>query len=430
MVRICPVYLMVLHYCQSSLETCRKEEGGLDTPECSFYAFTERAVASLVPWVAGEVARLCTLPAAAFSSLFARGPGLFCRGRAVEGYRLLEWKQTPGFLDEDAFARCLEGPTSLQRLRDLNKVSKQVTIHIALGHVPPALLPELQQRRILRAWRENTRRRINPEKPYTLPWAREDWHPQVREQHTKRETPRWRTLCINSATPTSDDVLFQLVLILLQEQMIPEDDAKILRATMVDYLGCPPWNCEDTNTAYLVLEKLERTCVEPETWQTFSEYIQRYKSRERQKDKPGRGLNTRHTRQGERGEDIFGTTLKEAMAQYQGERLNPKRSTVYSWGQEWSLHRPDLAMFDGDRGLRLTSEGMDEARTRLILGLFTDVQKLLGKGRKAAEKFTLRHTPAIRDEVRQGKTLPDIVIKHLGNGAMLALRQLQEGSDS
>jgi hypothetical protein len=73
---------------------------------------------------------------------------------------------------------------------------------------------------------------------------------------------------------------------------------------------------------------------------------------------------------------------------------------------------------------------MDEARTRLILGLFTDVQKLLGKGRKAAEKFTLRHTPAIRDEVRQGKTLPDIVIKHLGNGAMLALRQLQEGSDS
>jgi len=379
--------------------------------------------------VAEEVSRLCALPAAAFSSLFARGPGLFCTGRTVEGYRLLEWKQTPGFLDEGAFARCFEGPTSLQRLRDLNKVSKQASIHIALGDVPPELLPQLQQSRVLCAQRENTRRRINPEQPYTLPRSREDWHPKVREQYAKRETSRWRTLCINSATPTSDDVLFQLVLILLQEQMIPEDDAKILRATMVDYLGCPPWNCEDTNTAYLVLEKLEHTCIDPKTWQTFAAYIQRYKSRERQKDKPGRGLNTRHTRQGEREEDIFGTTLKEAMAQYQREGLNPKRSTVFSWGQEWSIHRPDLAMFDDDRGLRLTSKGMDEARTRLILGMFTDVRELLGKGRKTAEKFTWRHTPAIRDEVRQGKTLPDIVIKHLGDGAMLALRQLQESSD-
>jgi len=62
--------------------------------------------------------------------------------------------------------------------------------------------------------------------------------------------------------------------------------------------------------------------------------------------------------------------------------------------------------------------------------MFTDVQELLGKCRKAAEKFTLRHTPAIRDEVRQGKTLPDIVRKHLRNGAMLALRQFQKGSES
>src|SRR5713101_3012626 len=103
---ICPIYLMVLQYCQSSLETFRKEEGGLDTTECSFYTFTKQTVASLCHWVAEEVSRLCALPAAAFSSLFARGPGLFCTGRTVEGYRLLEWKQTPGFLDEGAFARC------------------------------------------------------------------------------------------------------------------------------------------------------------------------------------------------------------------------------------------------------------------------------------------------------------------------------------
>jgi len=140
----------------------------------------------------------------------------------------------------------------------------------------------------------------------------------VREQYAKRETSRWRTLCINPVPPTADDVLFQLVLILLQEQMISADDATLLRATMVDYLGCPPWNCEDTNTAYLVLEKLEHTCIDPETWQTFAAYLQRYKSREHQKDKPGRSLNIRHMRQGERAEAICGTTLKEAMAQSLG----------------------------------------------------------------------------------------------------------------
>jgi hypothetical protein len=74
-----------------------------------FYAFTEQAVASLVPWAADEVSRLCALPAAAFPFLFAWDLGLFYTERTVEGYRLLEWKQTPGFIKEDAFARCKEG---------------------------------------------------------------------------------------------------------------------------------------------------------------------------------------------------------------------------------------------------------------------------------------------------------------------------------
>ena len=87
-------------------------------------------------------------------------------------------------------------------------------------------------------------------------------------------------------------------------------------------------------------------------------------------------------------------------------------------------------MYDDDGGLWLTSEGVAEVRTRLIRRTLTQMQKLLGKDRKTAEKFTGRHTPDIQAAARRGETLRNITTALLGENVLQELRQLQEDRDT
>src|SRR5262245_40882642 len=246
--------------------------------EQNFYAFTACSGYTLIQRVAEKSYDLCRSLDDTFS-VFERAPGLYCTGCIADGrYRLLEFRQVPGFTEADAFAKCFEEPTSLQRLRELNKVSKQVKVHVALGCVPSEFVPELPgwTKWILRGWREVERRRINPDRPYALPWACEEWHPEVRAQYAKRETSRWRTICFNPAAYTSEDVFFQLALILLQERMVSEADVEALRESMVYYLCRTMRGRLDAGTAHLVLARLLSHFAEPTHARGVESYIKSY----------------------------------------------------------------------------------------------------------------------------------------------------------
>jgi hypothetical protein len=285
------------------------------------------------------------------------------------GYRLLEWRQ------------------SLQRV--LTPICHSVTVHVALGHVPHELFPGLPKW-IQDAWRAHERQRINPEKPFALPWADEDWHTKVREQYARREAFLWRPICIKPATQTSDEVFFQLVLILLQERMVPQAETETLRATMVKHL-CMREGM-DAGTALLVLERLLSHFVEPTHAHGVKSYSKShrswtkgYLSEDGHKVKPA-VFDTRRVT-GEGGL----IAVDDALVQFVAEGLPATRPTLFRWARDWALEQPDFAVRKGKR-LWLTCAGMTEARTWLQWRAITKHQlDVMHKKPEATWKFTSRY---------------------------------------
>lgn len=375
--------------------------------EHNFYALTARSEDMVMPRVAEQVYGLCRFPDRAFS-LFERGPRLYCSGRITpEGERLLQWHQTQEKFYKGTLARCLQGPVSRERLHDLTKIVKRVTVRIALGPEPVKRFREVSpglQTRLLDGWRTHERRRLAA--------GRAAW--------------LWRTVYINPATHTADDVHFQLALILLQERMVPEAQDETMRATMVDYL-CTQEKM-DVGTAHLVLERFRSHFAEPIHAHGIKSYIKSYRSWTRgyffEVVKP-QVFHTRHV-PGE-GDRI---SVNDSLVQFVAERLPATRSTVYGWAQEWALERRDWARYDDNGGLCLTSEGVTEACKRLMPRALTQLQITRGKNKEAARKFTARHKLYIQAALTRGERLENIVKALFGEDAMRALVQLHEDGDS
>jgi hypothetical protein len=366
--------------------------------EGNFYAFTIASEAALIRRVAARVYELCCTPGKDFS-VFERARGLYCTGQiAVGGYRVLKFWQVPGFTEADAYARCFEEPTApqrLARLEALHAVSKQVTVHVALGCIPPELnswQPELG----IQDWRRLESWRMNPEKPYRLPWSDEEWHPKVRAQYTKRGAPWWRTICIAPDKQTPGDVCFQLGLILLQEQMIPEAEVKKFTDIMEECLREQPWGYADKGTARLVLEWLQRHFTEPEDWRALRNYVSLYLYREGRKEK----RRVFHEWRRDEREHANLIAVQDALAQFVAEGLPATRSTLFRWAKDWGITTPSLAVYDGDGGLWLTSAGIAEARQRLQWKYITKYQieaqhKNTDTARKRTYRYRMRRkTPA------------------------------------
>jgi hypothetical protein len=376
--------------------------------EDNFYTFTADTGAALLRQVAQRVLVLCRTPEEDFY-VFERAPGLLCSGR-YDAYRtrLLTFQQVPGF-SLDAYAAWVAAP-SLAEWRTLGKLlrapQKTVTVHLALNRVPHAELPKKWRR----AWRTNEKKRLDPQKPYPLPRSTQDWSPQVREQHTRREAYWWRTICIAQRTHTVDDVVFLLALVLLQEQMLQEPDVTSLRTTMTDYLRTAGGKgCADGGTAYLVLDRLLRQFIEPEHKDGLRQYINSFLRWTRHTQSAGAHIEhsplytLRHAET-----EGHGVTIANARTRFVHEGLPATRSTLHRWAQEWALTHPHLAFDDKQEQRRFTHEGIAEARLLLVCKVLTRLQTRLGKQRETARRFTARHKAGIREALQRGDTLESI----------------------
>lgn len=373
----------------------------------TFYNFTAASVEEMIQKASAAIHTRCCHPCADFS-VFERGPGLYCTGRTTtEGYRLLTFTQVQEFTEAAAYTKCLEAPTPREqfaRLKALNAIHKTVTLHIAMDHAPAECIPGLPAR-LLRAWRAIEKKRTDPEKRYPLPWASEPWHPQVIKQRARRETPWWRTICINPRKQTPEDIFFQLTLILLQEQMISEAEITTCTNAMVRHLCTQSWGCSDISTARLVLDRVQRHFTEPKDWDGLRRYIQAYLSWERRKETPGTTFNKRRK---ETGADAAWIAVEDALIQLQEAGLPTPRGTLYRWAQDWAMKTPGLALYDRDRGFWLTKEGVAKAREKRLLKILTKAQITRGKEKDAARKFTYRHKLSIQEALARGDRIEDI----------------------
>jgi hypothetical protein len=376
------------------------------------YTFTAPLVQTIIHQSAETVYELCSNPGQGFS-VFERAPGLYCHGwNTTDGSRVLQWCQTPGFMAPDALATLEEAATVAQwraAWSALHRVSKRVSVHIALEGTSPKLTGEWRNW-YFGAKRYAEKQRIDLKKPYQLPYADEDWSPAVQRYYANREAPGWRTIWVNPHKKTVDDIFFLLALILLQERMIPEPEEVELRAIMVDYLRPLMPRCADGSIAHFVLDRLIDQFIEPDHWDGLKSYIKSYLSWYKRQLSWDSHTETSQVfttlRQNVTGSGI---AVGDALTSFKAEGLPATRSTLFRWTQDWAIQKPALACYDEDGRLWLTQAGIAEARLRLVCKDLTQGQiDDMGKEQGTARRFTTRHITDIREALKCGKTLQDI----------------------
>ena len=208
-------------------------------------------------------------------------------------YLLVDFHQVSTFTEDDWIQACHEATPD--RCRSLMEIRKQVTLEIRLGGLP-SFRRSPWQRAVRKAdsWRfdpeylsptqeliQQLRQKGNEEGAAHLQAKLDALPPEVQRRRAKRGAFHWRTAWLQPQEEKAEDLRFLLTLILLQEEMIPED----LRAQAANYLKRFR-GVSDAGTAFLVLDKLRRQFTEPEDWRALAEYIKLVVRGETKKEGP------------------------------------------------------------------------------------------------------------------------------------------------
>lgn len=236
-------------------------------------------------------------PGASHSRVFldVRAPGLEAVVRLSYGLRrcpekaggmdlLVEFRQVP--LTTDAELAEAARASTPDRYWALIDTIKAVTVHIRVGGARPRLDPRWQRAvrqadrwrfghgpSPLEDFRDRRQRKDDQETAMFLDAELADLPPEVKQRRDGRETFWWRTLWINPARQTSEDVLFLLALVLLQEGIVPSAK-NALETRAVSYIKGLAKRVSD-GIAFLILDDLRRNFTEPEDWRALARYIRR-----------------------------------------------------------------------------------------------------------------------------------------------------------
>jgi hypothetical protein len=268
-----------------------------------------------------DVRKRAQIKACGYGSEFlrsAQAPGIRCAMRATwhrqPGRRLskacveVEFCLTPGYTPE-GIAQFRELPTLEHTRHVFWSHAKPVKLYIYLRHSPAYLCNEeriKQKASEIRVRRAAEKWRFDRSKPDPMtPWMRDFLNPNVKAdrevmaRRERRETPFGRTEYFDPKEQRPEDMCFRLRLILLQEDMIPANEAESLLQSQIDYLLKQfrirryVWMVSEGHTsrsekamrdlkrqaaeniAYQVITKFRYSFTEAEDWRALKKYIKR-----------------------------------------------------------------------------------------------------------------------------------------------------------